>query len=62
MVNYYAPWKYILLTLIVLSGLIYAAPTLYGEDPAVQISHRVNLIDAVELARVSDLLENEGIE
>jgi len=62
MVNYYPPWKYILLTLIVLSGLIYAAPNLYGEDPAVQISHRVNLIDEVELARVSDLLENEGIE
>ena len=62
MVNYYAPWKYILLTLIVLSGLIYAAPNLYGEDPAVQISHRVNLIDEVELARISDLLENEGIE
>ena len=62
MVNYYAPWKYILLTLIVLSGLIYAAPNLYGEDPAVQISHRVNLIDEGERARVSDLLENEGIE
>jgi len=62
MVNYYPPWKYILLTLIVLSGLIYAAPNLYGEDPAVQISHRVNLIDEVELARISDLLENEGIE
>ncbi len=62
MVNQYAPWKYILLTLIVLSGLIYAAPNLYGEDPAVQISHRVNLIDEVELARVSDLLRNEGIE
>ena len=62
MVNQYAPWKYILLTLIVLSGLIYAAPNLYGEDPAVQISHRVNLIDEVELVRVTDLLENEGIE
>lgn len=62
MVNYYPPWKYILLTLIVLSGLIYAAPNLYGEDPAVQISHRVNLIDEVELARISDLLENQGIE
>ena len=62
MVNYYAPWKYLLLTLIVLSGLIYATPNLYGEDPAVQISHRVNLIDEVELVRVTDLLENEGIE
>ena len=62
MVNQYAPWKYILLTLIVLIGLIYATPNLYGEDPAVQISHRVNLIDEVELARVNDLLKNEGIE
>jgi len=62
MVNQYAPWKYILLSLIVLLGLVYAAPNLYGEDPAVQISHRVNLIDEVELTRISDLLKNEGID
>jgi len=62
MVNYYPPWKYILLILIVLIGLVYAAPNLYGEDPAVQISHRVNLIDEAELARVSDLLKNGGVE
>lgn len=62
MVNQYAPWKYIVLFLIVLLGLVYATPNLYGEDPAVQISHRVNLIDEVELARVSDLLKNEGVD
>ncbi len=62
MVNQYAPWKYILLSLIVLLGLVYAAPNLYGEDPAVQISHRVNLIDEAELTRISDLLKNEGID
>ena len=62
MVNQYAAWKYILLFLIILTGLIYAAPNLYGEDPAVQISHRVNLIDDAELARVSDLLNSEGVE
>ena len=62
MVNQYAPWKYVVLFLIVLLGLVYATPNLYGEDPAVQISHRVNLIDEVELARVSDLLKNEGVD
>ena len=30
-------------------------------DPAVQISHRVNLIDEAELIRVSDLLKRESI-
>lgn len=62
MVNQYAPWKYVLLFLIVLLGLVYAAPNLYGEDPAVQISHRVNLIDEGELARVDGLLKSEGVD
>jgi preprotein translocase subunit SecD len=62
MVNQYALWKYIVLCFVVLLGLVYATPNLYGEDPAVQISHRVNLIDEVELNRIGDLLTNEGIE
>jgi preprotein translocase subunit SecD len=43
MVNRYAPWRYILLILIIAIGAIYATPNLYGEDPALQITHRVNL-------------------
>jgi preprotein translocase subunit SecD len=62
MVNQYAPWKYVVLCLIVLLGALYATPNLYGEDPAVQISHRVNLINEEELTYVSDLLKSEGIE
>ena len=61
MVNHYAPWKYILLCLVVLLGVLYATPNLYGEDPAVQISHRVNLINEEELAHMRDLLANEGV-
>lgn len=34
----YPTWKYIVFLAIVLIGLIYAAPNLFGEDPAVQIS------------------------
>ena len=62
MVNQYASWKYVLLALIVALGLVYAAPNLYGEDPALQISHRVNLIDETELEQVRSLLENEKID
>jgi preprotein translocase subunit SecD len=36
--NRYPWWKNVIIVLIVLVGFIYAAPNLYGEDPAVQIS------------------------
>ena len=62
MVNRYAPWRYILLILIIAVGAIYAAPNLYGEDPAVQITHRVNLIDEGELNNVKSLLQSENID
>ncbi len=61
MVNHYPPWKNILLILVVLFGLIYAAPNLYGEDPAVQISYRVKLVDQDELSYISNLLNSEGV-
>ncbi|MEE8364642.1 MAG: protein translocase subunit SecD [Gammaproteobacteria bacterium] len=61
MVNHYPPWKNILLILVVLFGLIYAAPNLYGEDPAVQISHRVKLVNESELSYISNLLRSEGV-
>ncbi len=61
MVNRYAPWRYILLILIIAIGVIYAAPNLYGEDPAVQISHRVNLVDEAELGQIRGLLDSESV-
>lgn len=36
--NQYPTWKYVLLIFMVVLGCIYAAPNLYGEDIAVQIS------------------------
>ncbi len=36
--NRYPKWKYILIAVSVLIGLLYALPNLYGESPAVQIS------------------------
>jgi preprotein translocase subunit SecD len=62
MVNQYPAWKYLLLAIIVVFGVIYATPNLYGEDPAVQISHRVNLVNESELSHVRDILVAEGIK
>jgi len=60
--NQYPLWKYLLLIALVTLGLIYAAPNLYGEDPAVQISHRVNLVNEEELNNVTNLLKNLAID
>ncbi len=60
--NHYPLWKYLLLIIVVALGLVYAAPNLYGEDPAVQISHRVNLVNEEELNHVTTLLKNLDIE
>ena len=37
MLNKYPAWKYWLLLVILTVGLIYSAPNLFGEDPAVQV-------------------------
>ena len=51
MLNKYPLWKYILLIVVLLFSSIYALPNLYGEDPAVQISHRTkSLINEDKLA------------
>ena len=62
MLNHYPAWKYLLLIIIVGLGLIYAAPNLYGENPAVQISHRVNIIDQNEINNVTTVLKNLNID
>lgn len=36
----YPAWKYALLAVLIIIGLVYAAPNLYGESPAVQILPR----------------------
>jgi len=43
-------------------GIIYATPNLYGDDPAIQISHRINLINAQELDIIKSELRVQNIE
>ncbi len=61
--NQYPWWKYLLIGLIMLWGLIFALPNLFGEDPAVQISGaRTNIaIDSVFETRIAGLLEAEKL-
>ncbi|MBT8450149.1 MAG: protein translocase subunit SecD, partial [Gammaproteobacteria bacterium] len=37
-INTYPVWKYILVMMVFLLGILYALPNLYGEDPSLQIS------------------------
>ncbi len=60
--NHYSLWKYIMLIAVVAIGIIYAAPNLYGDDPAIQISHRVNLINNDELENVKSVLSTQRID
>ncbi len=62
--NRYPLWKYALIVLILLAGLIYTLPNFYGESPAVQVSPlRASLkADAALLERVSGILKAGNIQ
>ena len=36
--NQYPAWKYVLILIILIVGVIYALPNLWGEDPALQVT------------------------
>ena len=61
--NQYPLWKQLLIGLVVLWGLLFALPNLFGEDPAVQISGaRAHIvIDAALRDRVAALLDVERL-
>jgi len=44
MLNQYPLWKYVLLVVVLLFASIFALPNLYGEDPAIQITHRTKTL------------------
>lgn len=62
MLNKYPLWKYLLLGFIVLFTLVYAAPNLYAEDPAVQVSAtRGAKVELSTLDKVQDILKQVNI-
>jgi preprotein translocase subunit SecD len=48
--------------MIIVLGALYAAPNLYGEDPALQINHRVNLLTEADVNNIKSLLETQGVD
>jgi len=63
MLNKYPLWKYLLVLLVVLLGLFYAAPNLYAPDPALQITgeNSAQQIDDATLRRALKSLDEAGI-
>ena len=55
--NQYPTWKYLLIIALVVIGLLYALPNLYGEDPAVQVSggRNVTMDDTIQALLESKL-------
>jgi preprotein translocase subunit SecD len=60
--NQYPAWKYLLVTLVLLMGILYALPNLFGEDPALQITSTRGFALPLDLeANINDALIVENI-
>ncbi|MGF6527553.1 protein translocase subunit SecD [Variovorax sp. PvP013] len=61
--NRYPVWKYAILVVVLLVGLVYALPNFFGEAPAVQVSAAKSTakVDAGTQARVESLLKAGGL-
>ena len=62
MPNRYPLWKHLLIAAVLVVGVAFALPNVFGEDPAVQISgERGVSLDSALAARVAGVLEAAGV-
>ncbi len=62
-VNRYPAWKYALMALVIILGILYALPNLFGEDPAVQVSPvKMVQFDQRTVERIETALEQAGVK
>ena len=63
MLNKYPLWKYLLILAVLAIGLVYSAPNLYPDDPAIQITGASTTlqVDEASLAKASEALTQAGI-
>ncbi len=62
MLNQTVWWKYVVVLVVVTTGLFYALPNIYGNDPGIQIRGARGLsIQSSELARVESILESGSV-
>lgn len=62
MINKYPLWKYLLLAVVLLAGLLFALPNFYGDHPAVQISPRTGDVTPELQAQIAETLAAGGLE
>ncbi|HWP94516.1 MAG TPA: protein translocase subunit SecD [Gammaproteobacteria bacterium] len=62
MLNVYPAWKNALVVIVLLLGVVFALPNLYGEDPAVQVSQRNVAVPGPDVvSKVETALKTAGI-
>ena len=61
--NRYPLWKYLIIAVALIIGVLYTLPNFFGEDPAVQVSAARSTVkvDATTRQRVDQLLSQAGI-
>jgi preprotein translocase subunit SecD len=60
--NRFPLWKNLLVAVVILVGLVFALPNIYGDAPAVQVTADTGQsLDEVALGRVTAILEGAGI-
>lgn len=61
--NRYPVWKYILIAVTVLLGLLYTAPNYFGESPALQVTtgKTTGKVTSDTVTQVADALKRDGI-
>lgn len=60
--NHYPAWKNLLVVAVIVLGIFYALPNLFGDDPAVQVSSgRTNKVDLALVVKVEKALTAESI-
>jgi preprotein translocase subunit SecD len=61
--NRYPLWKYLIIAVALVIGVLYALPNLFGESPAVQVSAARSSVkvDETTVTRVEQALERQGL-
>ena len=55
-------WKYVLVTLVIVTGLLFALPNLFGEDPALQVERKSRApMDDFARQSIEDLLHKQNV-
>lgn len=62
--NRYPLWKYLLVLMVLILGVVYSMPNMFGESPAVQISTAKNSIklDSALLGQVENVLKQDNLQ